>query len=409
MSHDERLEELRECERVIAAAQARQLQLLAALATEPAADAKDYAREEVQLALRWSESLTYSRLALAQQLVGPLTATLLALREGRVSLAHAEAVAESTYGKDGQIALAIETAVLSFASEHTLAATRRKISREVERIVPEDLRLEEERAQRRVWIAPETNTMAFLCAVLPAEDAVIVMHALTMLACRKEDGDTRTKDQRMADALVRLAADVLAGGCSHCALPSNPIGPAVSVSVALSTLLGLDEQSGELNGQPIPAELARVLAHDTNGTWRRLITDELGQLLDLGRRSYRPGVALRDYVVARDRTCRFPDCHRRAVNCELDHVTPWQDGGRTSADNLVALCSRHHHLKHEAPGWRVRRASSGEVEWASPTRQVVVAAAATYPIDRTTRIDGSTVNAGRRTAVDVIYLHQRAA
>ena len=56
--------------------------------------------------------------------------------------------------------------------------------------------------------------------------------------------------------------------------------------VALSTLLGFDEQPGELAGYgPIPADLARRMAADPTGTWTRLVTDELGQLVDYGPRS----------------------------------------------------------------------------------------------------------------------------
>jgi hypothetical protein len=65
--------------------------------------------------------------------------------------------------------------------------------------------------------------------------------------------------------------------------------PAIPVCVALSTLLGLDQQPGELAGTgPIPASIARRLAADPTGTWRRLVTDELGKLVDYGRTTYRP-------------------------------------------------------------------------------------------------------------------------
>jgi 5-methylcytosine-specific restriction endonuclease McrA len=57
-------------------------------------------------------------------------------------------------------------------------------------------------------------------------------------------------------------------------------------------------------------------------------------------------------VRARDRTCRFPACNRPARRCELDHITAREHGGPTNQANLHCLCSRHHHLKHEA-GWTV--------------------------------------------------------
>jgi hypothetical protein len=84
----------------------------------------------------------------------------------------------------------------------------------------------------------------------------------------------------------------------------------VQVIVALSTLLGVDEQPGELDGYgPIPAGLARLLAADPTGTRRRLITDPLGRLVDSGRTRYRPPSDLADYVRAGDRTCQVPHLH----------------------------------------------------------------------------------------------------
>jgi hypothetical protein len=148
-------------------------------------------------------------------------------------------------------------------------------------------------------------------------------------------------------------------------------------------LLGLDEQAGELAGYgPVPAALARALAGDPTGTWRRLVTDDRSQLLDYGRRTYRPPAVLADHIRARDRTCRFPTCNRRAERCDLDHAVPWQDGGTTSAANLHALCARHHHAKHDA-GWRALRHQDNSTEWIDPTGHRFVKPAETLPLDTT--------------------------
>jgi hypothetical protein len=153
----------------------------------------------------------------------------------------------------------------------------------------------------------------------------------------------------------------------------------------LSTLLGLDEQPGELAGSgPIPASVARRIAADPTGTWRRLVTDQTGRLLDYGRTTYRPPQDLADHVIARDRICRFPHCNRQARHCDLDHALPWEDGGPTDEANLHALCGRHHHAKHEA-GWQPARQPDGTTEWTSPTRHRYAEPAANYPIDRTTQ------------------------
>jgi hypothetical protein len=129
-------------------------------------------------------------------------------------------------------------------------------------------------------------------------------------------------------------------------------------------LMGLDEQAGVLAGYgPIPAQVARELAGDA--TWRRLLTDPIsGQLLDLGRTTYRPSAALADFVRARDHRCLFPGCSRPADACDLDHRTP-HPHGPTNAENLGCLCRHHHRLKHEG-GWGLDY-RDGVYIWTSPT------------------------------------------
>ncbi|HEY2273277.1 MAG TPA: HNH endonuclease signature motif containing protein, partial [Jatrophihabitantaceae bacterium] len=143
----------------------------------------------------------------------------------------------------------------------------------------------------------------------------------------------------------------------------------IQVTVALSTLLGLDQQPAELAGYgPIPASVARKLAGDPNSTWHRLVHDEVGDLIDYGRAVYQPPQDLVDFVTARDHTCRGPGCNRDSRSCELDHVRDWANGGATSHDNLGPECGRHHHLKHDC-GWNVERNPDGTYTWTSPTGQ----------------------------------------
>ena len=125
------------------------------------------------------------------------------------------------------------------------------------------------------------------------------------------------------------------------------------------------ENPGQLSGYgPIPASLARELAAD--GNWKRFITDPTsGELLDIGRKSYRPSQHLVDFLIARDRTCRFPGCRYPAHRSDIDHVTPWDDGGKTTPQNLGSLCRRHHRLKTHG-GWKVTSARDGSCEWISP-------------------------------------------
>ena len=176
--------------------------------------------------------------------------------------------------------------------------------------------------------------------------------------------DARSVDQRRADALVDVFARVLAD-------PSLPEQhgqrPAINVTVPIATLLDCDQHPAHLDGYgPITAAMARRLASDETGTWRRLITDDTGQLLDYRRTTYRAPTNLTNHVTTRDRTCTFPACRHAAELCDLDHTEAWTDGGETNSDNVAALCARHLNAKHHA-SWQVKHRQDGTSEWSSPT------------------------------------------
>jgi hypothetical protein len=61
-----------------------------------------------------------------------------------------------------------------------------------------------------------------------------------------------------------------------------------------------------------------------SGVWKRLVTDDLGRLIDHGRTTYRPPADLKRFVIARDRTCRFPHCNlpRNATSPALQPPPP---------------------------------------------------------------------------------------
>jgi hypothetical protein len=308
------------------------------------------------------------------------------LDRGEISNLHARSLAEAVVTLDDSAASRVEAAVLPKAPDQALTNFKRSVTKAVLSVAPKTAEEAHAEAvtQRRVVRTPDGAGMSWVSMLLADAAAGTVMTAIDAIARRIPKTDPRTADQRRDDAAVQLAIDALHGTNSGGDLPSeHGMRPSVQVSVALSTLLGLDEQPGELDGTgPIPASVARRIAADETGTWRRLVTDELGKLIDYGRTTYRPPKDLADYVIARDRTCRFPHCNRRAARCELDHREDWECGGATCAFNLDALCTRHHHGKHEA-GWTPRRLPNGDLEWTSPTGHRYVKEAATYPIDHT--------------------------
>jgi hypothetical protein len=168
---------------------------------------------------------------------------------------------------------------------------------------------------------------------------------------------------KRADALAEIASLYLASTLQDVTPHRRPL--TVNVTIDLPTLLGLAENPGELAGYgPIPASVAREIAGDAR--WKRFITEPItGNLLDFGREHYEPPQALRDFLIARDRTCRFPGCRRSAILSDLDHAQSWETGGATSLENLGALCRRHHKLKTHH-GWKIESFPDGSCRWISP-------------------------------------------
>ena len=174
-------------------------------------------------------------------------------------------------------------------------------------------------------------------------------------------------------------------GCAHCGdgavfgalLPPIGVGTHqgrlthLNVTIAASTLAGLDDRPGDLDGHgPIPADLARAIAASASTIATIAIKPGCGTGLDLGRTVYRPRLALRDHVTIRDQTCRFPGCRRPAKRCQIDHSDEFcpaeSEGGVTCPCNLQCLCVFHHGLK-TAGLWDSVLHSDASVTWTSPT------------------------------------------
>lgn len=346
---------------------------------EPFFGVDEAEREDVSTALRLSAGTAQSRIDVARTLVNYLPNTCSALATGDISLAHANVISKETAAaiRDGlteyQI-FEVEQRAIAHAEFHTPAQVANQVRTSLARIAPETFEDTVARARdtRRVSCYNDSDGMSTVVAILPAADAQVVMNAIESFIrlantdIENRDGsvadkDARSTDMKRADALTAIAAASLSA--SSVTPHRRPIS--INVTIDLPTLLGLAENPGQLNGYgAIPASVARELASD--GNWKRFITEpQTGNLLDFGRESYEPPQALKDFLIARDRTCRFPGCRRSAALSDLDHAQSWEEGGSTSAENLGALCRRHHRLKtHD--GWSVISNSDGSCTWTSP-------------------------------------------
>jgi hypothetical protein len=94
-------------------------------------------------------------------------------------------------------------------------------------------------------------------------------------------------------------------------------------------------------------------------------------------RGYQPSRALRHLIEVRNPTCTAPGCRRNATRCDLDHVTPYDQGGRTCECNLHPACRRDHQRK-QTPGWTLTTPSPGTLTWTTPGNRTHTTTPAQY-------------------------------
>ena len=328
-------------------------------------------REDVATALRLSANTAQSRIDTARVLTNHLPATCQALAVGDISPGHATLIARETSeaikrGISTEDLIHIENRALAHAEFHTPAQVGRKIRTLIAQISPETF--EESvaiaRDTRSVHMYPESDGMATVIALLPAEDAQTVMLAInTLVETQSSLADSRSIDMKRADALAAICGDILARISDEHQPHRRPV--TINITMDLPTALGMADNPAELAGYgPIPASVARTLSADAK--WRRFITDPLtGNLLDYGRETYVPPQPLVDFLTARDRICRFPGCSQPSRISDIDHAIPWEEGGPTSPTNLGLLCRRHHRMKTHN-GWKLMSHEDGSCTWTSP-------------------------------------------
>jgi hypothetical protein len=366
--------------------------------------------------LRLSPTTAQNRIDVARVLVGHLPNTISALSSGEISTAHATVIARETAtaiknGLSEEAVFRVEQTALAHAEFHTPGQVASKVKTTIAKLAPEEFEeiVDRARDSRRVSCYPEADGMATVVAILPAEDAQTVMKSIEayILKRNQEEGactcsgeghvgeghvgeghggeghgvngyanncpqhnpqadaawSMLSADMKRADALTFIASQALASLADDVRPHRRPI--TISVAIDLATLMGLAENPGQLAGYgAIPASVARRLAAD--GNWQRFISDPTtGNLLDFGREKYTPPQELVDFLLARDRICRFPGCRRTGQSSDIDHAHSWENGGETNPANLGLLCRRHHRMKTHG-GWSLESNPDGSCLWKSP-------------------------------------------
>ncbi len=270
-----------------------------------------------------------------------------AFAEGKLSYSKVRALTRVAHLHD-------EDLLLAYALQATAAQVEERC-RQIRNVAPESAD-EAQRAWKRrslsIWRNTANSTLR-IAVELPIEEGEVVALAIERavemgdVAAGPELGEQSWYAQQ-ADALVAVAKTYLEGSTSE---PS-------SMADHYQVLVHVEEQSlrGGVGRSDLPIDTIKRLTCD--GNLLTIVEDADGTPIEVGRKKRTVSTALKRALWSRDRGCTFPGCtNKRYVDAH--HVHHWADGGETTSDNLILLCSYHHRLLHEG-GYRIGTDADGE-------------------------------------------------
>jgi len=280
-----------------------------------------------------------SRAIAAGEALEVMPATAAAWGSGEISADHAGWITQARVPGFEAALAAVEPTLVGHARRGELRELKAGLARIRDLTRPDSLHDERGFSLARTFRGAVVGELS-----LDAEGGEIVRKALDAYTDPPLPADDRTAAQRRADALVALCRVALDAG-----LPGRVSGsqvPHVSLILDHDTLAhGLDGRCELEHAGPVSPSTARRICCDAAVS--RVVTDPDGIPLEVGRSRRTVPPPLRRAVVVRDRGCRFPGCDRDPARCQVHHVTHWADGGPTVLENLILVCSHHHHLLHE--------------------------------------------------------------
>ncbi|MDI9915879.1 HNH endonuclease signature motif containing protein [Rhodococcus sp. IEGM 1379] len=354
--------------------------------------AHELAESEIGAVLTMGRAGAGKLIGLGFALKTRLHRTRAAMARGELDLYRVSLIESATANVSEELIDEVERVVLEQilapAVDGGTGLTGRRLTGVIDRIVarvdPEGMRERRRRAlaERFVGVSAMEDGMARIVGSIPAEQARLFDGRLRELALSVCRHDSRTYEQRRADALGALldGSAVLPCDCGRVDCPQDRSGltvvrrPLVVVVMTESTFQGGGcgtpggDEPAHLDGYgAISAEHARDIAKDAIVKEVRVPAEEVPASAFV----YRPGTALDTWLRAAAGSCQWLHCDVPAWNCDLDHLVPFDHadparGGKTTASNLSAYCRNHHRLKHSGH-WLHTPNSDRTVGLVSPT------------------------------------------
>lgn len=337
---------------------------------------------DIALRLKSSEDYVRGQLYVAEQAQDHLPALWRNARDGFVSMylvshtvsalhkvsAHANG-SEHEREAEREAYRRIDAATAEWALTCTPTLFMQRLRRLIDKLASEDASTRHTKSlrDRRVVLDHRENGMTWFGVFMSTEDAVAAYQRAddTAKKLQKHPNECRTRAQIRAD----LCSKWLRGICTATAVQTKIFVtiPAQLLTGDANASAGLPQPVAELVGHgPIDPLTAKQLFLDA-GVFRRVIVDPIDSVvLDMDRRSRRATAAQRDWLILQHGTCARDGCTRLAQNADIDHETPWSQGGKTNIDELRPLCPRDHVNRHLTRAI-YRSRPDGSVEVTTPT------------------------------------------
>lgn len=318
-----------------------------------------------------------------------------ALDDATVTAGHVDAVTRASKGLDERQRdrlFAAADVLVDVARHASVEQFRRRVRDEASRIVADDGvgRLERQRRDTRLstWVGGDGmwnvrgrfDPVTGLKVAATLETTVETLFAESTPDTCPSDPFEKQKHLR-ALAFARLVDGVGNGGrpgrpefvavidVATNTSPRRPSGdrgdPAAHVAADGSSCnsdvsdIDLRPARGPRMTWPIPIEVPQPVLVDlmTNADVHGVVVCDGAVLhapgtLDLGRTTRLASRAQRRALRGLYRGCAIPGCSIGYDRCKLHHVVWWRHGGTTDLDNLLPVCSHHHHRIHD-DGWHV--------------------------------------------------------
>jgi hypothetical protein len=290
-----------------------------------------------------------------------------ALNRGEISAAHVDVLASLTANlDDDQLAKLDGDALATEAGRLPVETFRRLVRRTIDALTGDhglDETLKQQQQTKLRWgVNPKTG-VGWLSGEFCPETHEKLINAVEAQMDRLCASSTEplNKDATLAGAAL---IDLITGPRSDSGSGSGR--PSIIVVADADTMAGRSPDTAirqtETGRDVAPETIARLAC---DATLRRVTLDEGGVPINVGRQ-YRTATSGQWAAIkALHTSCAWDGCDAPISWCQLHHIHEWEHGGPTDLDNLIPLCSRHHHRVHEGR-WSIKMLPDRSVDIFKP-------------------------------------------